>query len=121
MEYKSITGVRDVLPDEQPYWRAIEKKIYQITNLYGYARVDLPILEETALFVRGVGDTTDIVEKEMYSFIDKGENNVTMRPEFTAGFIRIYLQNGLHKNPKPIKLFFNTRFFNDNSATSCFN
>ncbi|MBN1560050.1 histidine--tRNA ligase [candidate division KSB1 bacterium] len=105
MQYKSITGVRDILPDEQPYWRTIEKKIYEITQLYGYLRVDPPILEKTALFVRGVGDATDIVEKEMYSFIDKGENDVTMRPEFTAGFMRLYLENGLHKLPKPIKLF----------------
>ena len=105
MLYKSLTGVRDVIPDEQAYWRTIEKKIYEITSLYGYVRVDPPILEETALFVRGVGDTTDIVEKEMYTFIDKGENQVTMRPEFTAGFMRLYLENGMHKLPKPVKLF----------------
>ena len=103
--YRSLTGMRDVLPDEQPYWRFIEQKIYEITSLYGYQRVDPPILEETSLFVRGVGDATDIVEKEMYSFIDKGENSVTMRPEFTAGFMRLYLQNGMHKLPKPVKLF----------------
>ena len=103
--YKSITGMRDVLPDEQPYWRFIEKKINEITALYGYLRIDPPILEDTGLFVRGVGDATDIVEKEMYSFIDKGENSVTMRPEFTAGFMRLYLQNGMHKLPKPVKLF----------------
>jgi histidyl-tRNA synthetase len=103
--HKSITGMRDVLPDEQPYWRFIEKKINQITALYGYVRIDPPILEETGLFVRGVGDTTDIVEKEMYTFIDKGENSVTMRPEFTAGFMRLYLQNGMRKWPKPVKLY----------------
>lgn len=105
MIYKSLNGFRDVLPDEQPYWRLIEKKIAEITGLYGYQRVEPPILEKTALFERGVGDATDIVEKEMYSFIDKGENSVTMRPEFTAGFMRLYLQNGLHTLPKPVKLF----------------
>lgn len=105
MLYKSITGVRDVLPDEQPYWRVIEKKIHEITTLYGYLRIDPPIIEETALFVRGVGDATDIVEKEMYSFIDKGDNRVTLRPEFTAGFMRLYLQNGMQRLPKPVKLF----------------
>lgn len=105
MAYKSLTGFRDVLPEEQPYWRTIERKIYEITSLYGYERIDPPILEDTGLFIRGVGDATDIVEKEMYSFIDKGENSVTMRPEFTAGFMRLYLQNGMHKNPKPVKLF----------------
>lgn len=105
MPYKSLTGFRDVLPDEQPYWRAIEKKIAEITSLYGYVRVDPPILEETALFVRGVGDTTDIVEKEMYSFLDKGDNNVTLRPEFTAGFMRLFLENGMTNLPMPVKLF----------------
>ncbi len=105
MKYRSITGMRDVLPEEQPYWRYIEQKIQEITQLYGYKRVDPPILEETALFIRGVGETTDIVEKEMYSFQDKGENQVTMRPEFTAGVLRAFLQNGLHVQAKPVKLF----------------
>lgn len=105
MKYRSITGMRDVLPEEQPYWRYIEQKIQEITQLYGYKRVDPPILEETALFIRGVGETTDIVEKEMYSFQDKGENQVTMRPEFTAGVLRVFLQNGLHVQAKPVKLF----------------
>ncbi len=105
MKYKSVTGMRDVLPDEQPYWRLIEQKIYEITQLYGYKRIDPPILEETALFIRGVGETTDIVEKEMYTFLDKGGNSVTMRPEFTAGVLRAYLQNGLFTQAKPVKLF----------------
>lgn len=105
MDYTSLSGVHDVLPDDQPYWRTIEAKIRDITSLYGYLRVDPPILEKTALFVRGVGDTTDIVEKEMYSFIDKGGTSVTMRPEFTAGFMRLYLEHGMHKLPKPVKLY----------------
>lgn len=105
MRYKSVTGTRDVLPDEQSYWRLIEKKIFQITELFGYQRVDPPIFEETALFVRGVGDTTDIVEKEMYTFKDKGGDSLTLRPEFTAGVLRLYLQNGLHMHPKPVKVY----------------
>ena len=105
MNYKSVTGMRDVLPEEQPYWRFIEKNIYEITSLYGYQRVDPPALEETRLFIRGVGETTDIVEKEMYTFIDKGKNSLTLRPEFTAGVMRLYLQNGMHVLPKPVKLF----------------
>jgi histidyl-tRNA synthetase len=104
-KYQSVTGTRDVLPEEQPYWRFIEKKIYEITTLFGYHRVDPPIFEETRLFIRGVGETTDIVEKEMYTFLDKGETSLTLRPEFTAGFIRLYLQNGMHMLPKPVKLF----------------
>jgi len=105
MKYKSITGTRDVLPEEQPYWRFIEKKIYEITTLYGYQRVDPPIFEATELFVRGVGTTTDIVEKEMYTFTDKSDNSLTLRPEFTAGVMRLYLQNGMHMRSKPVKLF----------------
>ena len=105
MKYRSVTGTRDVLPEEQPYWRFIEKKIYEITNLYGYNRVDPPIFEETGLFIRGVGETTDIVEKEMYTFLDKGENSITLRPEFTAGVLRLYLQNGMHVQTKPVKIF----------------
>ncbi len=106
MAYKSLQGFRDVLPEEQPYWRTIEKKIIEITSLYGYVRIDPPILEETGLFVRSVGDTTDIVEKEMYSFtMGKKEQSISLRPEFTAGFMRLYLENGMHKNPKPVKLF----------------
>ncbi|MDZ7724937.1 MAG: histidine--tRNA ligase [candidate division KSB1 bacterium] len=105
MKYKSVTGVRDVLPEEQPYWRLIEQKIAKITQLYGYLRVDPPIFEETRLFERGVGDTTDIVEKEMYTFQDKGDHSLTLRPEFTAGVMRLYIENGLHKQPKPVKLY----------------
>jgi histidyl-tRNA synthetase len=104
-KYRSVTGTRDVLPEEQPYWRFIEKKIAEITSLFGYQRVDPPIFEETALFIRGVGETTDIVEKEMYTFLDKGKSSLTLRPEFTAGVIRLYLQNGLHMLSKPVKLF----------------
>ncbi len=105
MKYKSLTGTRDVLPEEQPYWRFIEKKISRITSLYGFMRIDAPIFEETGLFARGVGEGTDIVEKEMYTFLDKGKNSITLRPEFTAGFMRLYLQNGLHVRPKPVKLY----------------
>jgi histidyl-tRNA synthetase len=105
MKYKSATGTRDVLPDEQPYWRLIEDTIFQITSLFGYQRIDIPIFEETSLFIRGVGEATDIVEKEMYTFIDKGDNSITLRPEFTAGVIRAYLQNGLHMLSKPVKVF----------------
>jgi len=103
--YQLVTGTRDVLPEEQPYWRLIEKKIFEITSLFGYKRVDLPIFEETRLFIRGVGETTDIVEKEMYTFFDKSDTSLTLRPEFTAGFIRLYLQNGLQMLAKPVKLF----------------
>ncbi len=105
MKYQSIKGTRDVLPDEQPYWRHIEAHIYRICALYGYERIDTPIFEQTQLFERGVGAGTDIVEKEMYTFHDRGQESLTLRPEFTAAVIRAYLQNGLHTRPKPVRLF----------------
>lgn len=105
MKYQSIKGTRDVLPEEQKYWRYIEEKIGSVTSRFGYKRVEPPIFEETALFLRGVGETTDIVEKEMYTFIDKGKNSLTLRPEYTAGIMRLYLENGLHSLSKPVKLY----------------
>jgi len=104
-KYRSITGTRDVLPEEQSYWRFIESKIEKIARLYALERVDPPVFEETRLFIRGVGENTDIVEKEMYTFLDRGKRSLTLRPEFTAGVIRLYLQNGLHMRPKPVKLY----------------
>ncbi len=103
--YKRLTGMQDILPEDQPYWRFVRKKIDQITALYGFERLDVPIIEETGLYVRGVGQGTDIVDKEMYSFQDKGKDNVTLRPEFTAGFMRSYVENHLYKRPQPVKLF----------------
>jgi len=105
MKYKSLKGTRDTLPEEQPYWRHIENCLHEICALYGYKRIDPPILEVTSLFVRGVGETTDIVEKEMYTFEDKGGISNTLRPEFTAGVMRAYLENGLFTQAKPVKLY----------------
>ncbi|MDZ7295428.1 MAG: histidine--tRNA ligase [candidate division KSB1 bacterium] len=105
MRYQSIKGTRDVLPDEQPYWRHIEAQIHRICALYGYERIDTPIFEQTQLFERGVGAGTDIVEKEMYTFSDRSQESLTLRPEFTAAVVRAYLQNGLHTRPKPVRLF----------------
>ncbi len=103
--YKRLTGMQDILPEDQPYWRFVQEKINQVTALYGFQRLDVPILEEAALYVRSVGPGTDIVDKEMYTFTDKGEDEVTLRPEFTAGFMRAYVENHLDKRPQPAKLF----------------
>ena len=103
--YSRITGMNDVLFEEQHYWRHILDRIQHVTDLYGYRRVDVPILEATALFVRGVGEGTDIVEKEMYAFEDRDGSNISLRPEFTAGIMRAYIENGLHVLPSPIKVW----------------
>lgn len=103
--YKRLTGMQDILPEDQPYWRFVQKSIERVTALYGFQRLDVPILEEASLYVRGVGQGTDIVDKEMYTFTDKGGSEVTLRPEFTAGFMRAYVENHLYKRPQPVKLF----------------
>ena len=105
MKFKSITGTQDVLPEDQPYWRYVEERIHKICRLYGYKKIDTPILEVTSLFERGVGEGTDIVEKEMYSFKDRGGTSITLRPEFTAAVVRAYLEHGMHVLPQPVKLY----------------
>ena len=103
--FQSPKGVRDVLQDEQPYWHAVEEAVWRVVRLYGYERLDLPVFEETALFQRGVGEGTDIVEKEMYTFLDKGGDSMTLRPEFTAGIVRAYIEHGMSSLPKPVKVW----------------
>ena len=98
-QYKALQGFKDILPDEQPYWRVVERVAVEVANLYGYRRIETPILEETAVFLRTSGVGTDIVEKEMYSFDDWADKegnrvNLTLRPEGTAGVVRAYLEHG---------------------------
>jgi histidyl-tRNA synthetase len=99
------------LPEEQPYWRYIEQKVAYITRLYGYSRIDTPTFEDTSLFSRGVGEATDIVQKEMYTFDDRGGNKITLRPEGTAAICRAYLEHGMQNLPQPVKLFNLASFF----------
>ena len=98
-------GTIDILPEEQPYWRYLREQIHEVTALFDYQPLDIPIFEETPLYVRGVGEGTDIVDKEMYSFKDKGGREITLRPEFTAGVMRAYLQHGMKTWPQPVKLY----------------
>ncbi|NJN93468.1 MAG: hypothetical protein HC875_04930 [Anaerolineales bacterium] len=100
-KYQRVTGMLDVLFDDQPYWRFILAKIQETTDLFGYQRIDTPLLEQASLFVRGVGQGTDIVEKEMYIFDDRDGDQLALRPEFTAGIMRAYVENGLHTLPPP--------------------
>lgn len=104
--YRAPRGTKDILPGEQAYWRYVEQKAAEICRLYGYDRIDLPMFEETGLFTRGVGQGTDIVEKEMYIFEDRGGNSLALRPEGTASICRAYLEHGLHNRPQPVKLFY---------------
>jgi len=103
---QTLRGFRDILPSEQKYWRFVYRKAEELTGSYGYERLDTPIIEETSLFVRSVGKQTDVVEKEMFSFLDKGEDNVTLRPEGTAPLVRAYINHGMVNLPQPVKLYY---------------
>ncbi len=109
--YQAPRGTSDTLPGEQAYWRYIEQKAVDLCQLYGYQRIDTPAFEDTRLFSRSIGEGTDIVEKEMYTFEDKGGKQITLRPEGTAPVCRAYLEHGMHNLPQPVKLYYLTSIF----------
>ncbi len=102
---QTLRGMKDILPEEQLYWDQVRRVSERIAREYGFQRLDTPILEFTNLFRKSIGEGTDVIEKEMYSFITKGGDNVTLRPELTAGNCRSYIQNGMNVLPKPVKIF----------------
>ncbi len=104
--YQAPRGTSDVLPEEQAYRLYIEQKAADIARLYGYKRIDTPVFEDTELFLRGVGGATDIVQKEIYTFEDRGGNKLTLRPEGTAPVCRAYLEHGMQNLPQPVKLYY---------------
>jgi histidyl-tRNA synthetase len=108
--YQAARGTTDILPEEQPYWRYVEKAITEITGLYGYKRIDTPIFEDTGLF-RRAGEFTDIVQKEMYTFEDRGGNSLTLKPEGTPAVCRAYVQHGMQNLPQPVKLYYISPIF----------
>jgi len=107
MSISAPKGTRDILPDEIYKWYYVEEKFREIAERFGYKEIRIPVFEHTELFQRGVGDTTDIVQKEMYTFNDKAGRSITLRPEGTAGVVRSYIQNGMSSWPQPVKLFYN--------------
>ena len=107
MIVKKPKGTHDILPDEIYKWQYIEKKYFDICKRFGYKEIRLPVFEHTELFQRGVGSTTDIVQKEMYTFLDKGNRSITLRPEGTAGVARSFIENGMNVMPQPVKLCYN--------------
>jgi len=109
--YQAPRGTQDILPEEQAYWRFIEQKVANISELYGYQRIALPTFEDTGLFTRSVGEATDIVQKEMYTFEDRGGGSLTLRPEGTAPVCRAYMQHGMHSWPQPVKLYYIASIF----------
>lgn len=103
---KAPRGTKDILPDQVSSWRYIEEKILEICRAYGFQEIRTPMFEHTELFLRGIGDTTDVVEKEMYTFTDRGGRSITLRPENTASAVRAYLENKLYAENSLQKLFY---------------
>jgi histidyl-tRNA synthetase len=103
---KAPRGTKDVLPDEVYKWQHVENTIHEICKSFGYSQIRVPVFEHTELYERGVGDTTDVVQKEMYTFVDKGNRSITLRPEGTAGVVRAYIENNLYAAPSPAKLYY---------------
>ena len=104
-------GTKDLIQTESHKWQYVEKEISNILSNYGYKEIRTPVFEHTELFQRGVGDTTDVVQKEMYTFEDKGGRSVTLRPEGTAGVVRAYIENGMSSMPSPIKVWYNMAMY----------
>ncbi len=104
-------GTKDILPDEVYVWQYIEEKIKYIMSIYGFKEMRTPVFENTELFLRGVGDTTDVVQKEMYTFKDKGGRSITLRPEGTAGIVRAFIEDGMASLPSPLKVYYNMAMY----------
>lgn len=113
MKYQKIRGTADFLPEETNKWQYVEAKIEEILKKYYFHEIRLPIFEQFELFARGVGETSDIVSKEMYDFHDKGDRHLALRPEGTAGVVRAYVENKIFgpEHHKPVKYFYNGPMF----------
>lgn len=98
-------GTRDLLPSEQPLWQHVVREAERLCDLYGYRPISTPIFEETTLFERTAGAGSDVVQKEMYTFEDRGGRSLTLRPEATAPICRAYVENGMHRDSQPVKLY----------------
>ncbi|MBQ6907541.1 MAG: histidine--tRNA ligase, partial [Clostridia bacterium] len=103
---KAPRGTKDVIPQEVYKWHYVEEKIHNLCKRFGYKEVRIPVFEHTEVFERGVGDTTDVVQKEMYTFDDKGGRSITLRPEGTSGTVRCFLENNLFADAQPTKMYY---------------
>ena len=106
MEFKAQRGTADILPKDQYIWNFVQNKCSEVAKSFGYRYIETPIFEDSRIFERTVGEDTDIVEKEMYSFVDKGGDNISLRPENTAGVCRAFIENGLYNETLPARLFY---------------
>ena len=106
-----LRGMKDVLPVDQPYWWWIFDTVRSLARDYSFERIETPTLEATSLFTRSVGEATELIQKEMYTFADKGGDNISLRPEGTAGVVRAYNEHGMLNQPQPVKLWYHGPFF----------
>ena len=111
IKYQSLTGMHDILPEDQVYFKRVQKVVESVANSYTFEKIETPILEFTEVFQKAVGNDTDIVGKEMYTFRTKGGDLVSLRPEGTAAVMRSYLEHGMHNLPQPVKLWYTGPFF----------
>ena len=105
VKLQSLSGMNDVLPKDQPFLKKIQKSIEGTTSYYNFQKIEVPVLEYAEVFSKAAGDTSDIVEKEMYSFRTKGGDLICLRPEFTPGVVRSYIEHGMHNLPQPVKVW----------------
>ncbi|GIW17098.1 MAG: histidine--tRNA ligase [Tepidiforma sp.] len=103
--FQAPRGTQDVLPAMQPYWQAVLDAVREVARLHGFQRVDTPMFEDAGVFEKGSGDTTDIVEKEMYVFEDRGGDRLALTPEGTPAIVRAYLEHGMGSWPQPVRLY----------------
>lgn len=108
---KKIKGTQDIFFEDVKYWHYVEEAMRKITHLYSFEEIRTPVFEVTELFKRGVGESTDVVQKEMYTFEDKGGRSITLRPEGTASIARAYIENGFLNHGAPVKLYYNGPMF----------
>jgi histidyl-tRNA synthetase len=106
VQIRAIKGVRDILPPESHAWAQVERAAQDVFGTFGFAEIRLPIFEQTDLFARSVGSDTDIVGKEMYTFTDRDESSISLRPEATASVVRAYIEHGMHTLPGDVKLYY---------------
>lgn len=111
MLFQAPRGTGDILPEEQGYWRLVRDQAAKTAALYGYGRIDTPVFEDARLFARGVGEMTDVIEKETYTFQDRGDDLLTLRPEGTAPVCRAYLEHGMSNLPQPVRLYYLSPIF----------
>ncbi|HLJ24102.1 MAG TPA: histidine--tRNA ligase [Candidatus Acidoferrales bacterium] len=106
MKFQAIKGVRDILPPDSALWNRVEQTAREVFGTFGFAEIRLPIFEQTELFARSVGQETDIVSKEMYSFEDRDDSSISLRPEATASVVRAYIEHGMQVLPGNVKLYY---------------